>query len=438
MKKILNISLILLIVLTLSGCTNSEDKGLFFKVNGEDTIYLLKGETYHDLGFVAKDEGIDISSYVTVNNLVNTSEAGSYIITYILDYEGKETVITRTVYVEYQNPSCTLIEGTNILECSESWSSYLNTLITIDIYFDRTTTLDSEVIFHNMLNIIAKYHMLSDKYNSYSGLVNLKTINDNPEETHQLSDELFTLISYSLENQKDLEDYFNIALGPVINIWHDYRENCLVNEICEVPDHQMLFSQKDYTLSKNIILDEENKTITMQENMSLDLGEITKGYISKMLIDYLNSLPLEGYLLNNGESNVSVGGTNPKRENGKFVIGITNPVDISSLYEVIVINDGDQIVTSGDYQQYYMVDDVLYHHIISNTTLVPESYCHSVSVVYSDPALADIYSTALFLMSIHDGLDFVNNIDGLEAIWYGIDGKTYYSENFKLLYLQPY
>ncbi len=438
MKKILNISLILLIVLALTGCTNNENKGLFFKVNGEDTIYLFKGETYRDLGFTAKDDGVDISSYVTVNNLVNTNEIGTYIITYTLDYQGKEKVITRTVYVEYENPSCTIIEGTNILECSKSWSSYLNTLITIEIYFDRDTTLSSEEIFHEMTKIIAKYHMLSDKYHTYSGLVNLKTINDAPEETHQLSDELFTLISYSLENQETVDNYFNIALGPVINIWHDYRENCLVNDVCEVPDHHTLFSQKGYTVPANIILDEENKTITMQEKMSLDLGGVAKGYISEKLINYLNSLPLEGYLLNNGESNVSVGGTNPKRENGKFVIGITNPVNISSLYEVIVINDGDQVVTSGDYQQYYMVDDTLYHHIISNTTLMPESYCHSVSIVYSDPALADIYSTALFSMTIRDGLEFVNSIDGLEAIWYSTNGNIYYSDNFKLLYLHPY
>jgi len=38
-------------------------------------------------------------------------------------------------------------------------------------------------------------------------------------------------------------------------------------------------------------------------------------------------------------------------------------------------------------------------------------------------------------MSIEDGQAFVNSIDGMEAIWFGLDGTIYYSENFEEDYL---
>jgi thiamine biosynthesis lipoprotein len=82
-----------------------------------------------------------------------------------------------------------------------------------------------------------------------------------------------------------------------------------------------------------------------------------------------------------------------------------------------------------------MVGDELYHHIINPNTLMPERYSRSVSIATSDPALADLYSTAIFTMTIEDGLAFVNSIDGLEAIWYTMDDTIVMSDNFEADYL---
>jgi len=435
MKKTLNIILLILLTLTLTGCKNSETDKVIFDLFGEETIYLTKGDAFTDLGFVAKDSGVDISEYVVVNNPVDSEQVGTYTITYTLTYQDEETVLFRTVYVQYLNAACSLIEGTDTLECYKNWSSYLHTVVTVKIYFKQNDNINSLEVFNEMEDIIALYHKLSDKYDTYDGYVNIKTINDDPTTTHTVTPELFALISFTLDNQKDVSAYYNAALGPVLEIWHDYRENCLVNHICEVPLTQDLVDASAYTNPNNIILDEENYTITMTENMSLDLGGVSKGYISNLLITYLDSLELDGYLINNGESNISIGGTHPTRESGQFLLAITDPTYSLPYYATIYLTNGDQLVTSGDYQQYYMVGDTLYHHIVSNTTLMPERNCRSVSVVFSNPALADIYSTAIFLMTIEDGQAFVNNIDGLEAIWYDLDGTIYFSENFEEMYL---
>jgi len=38
-------------------------------------------------------------------------------------------------------------------------------------------------------------------------------------------------------------------------------------------------------------------------------------------------------------------------------------------------------------------------------------------------------------MTIEEGKAFVNAIDGLEAIWYDIDGTVHFSDNFEEDYL---
>ena len=344
------------------------------------------------------------------------------------------------------NQECDLIEGTTILECNTTWSSYLHTVVRLRLYILEDSTLNNIDVYDEVESIISFYHDISDKYYNYDGVVNVKTINDDPTALHVISEELFDLIEFSLDHQDEVDNLFNIALGPVLKVWHDYRDNCNLSNICELPTLEELEAQEIYTNPDDIIMDRENLTITMSEFMSLDLGGVSKGYISGVIIDYLDTLDLNGYLLNNGESNITIGGTHPTRNSGEFLIAVMNPDYDYTIpkedpdykppyYATVYLGDGDQLVTSGDYQQNFIVDGELYHHIINVETLFPERFSRSVSIVFEDPALADLYSTAIFSMSIEDGILFVDGVDGLEAIWYGIDGTIYFSANFETDYL---
>ena len=442
MKRILSISLLLLLSLLLAGCKDSEDDidpiydNVIFDTFGEDEITITEGIKYFDIGFIAKDSGVDIQEFVTVDNPVDTSVPGSYDITFTLDYHDKITVLTRTVIVLYRNAGCSVVDDTELIECYQNWSSYLHTAVTLKIYFNNNEFINASDVFDEVENILALYHQISDKYDTYEGYVNVKTINDNPTDTHVILPELFELISFTIEKQDDVDDLFNLALGPVLQIWHDYREDCLLNSVCAVPEMNDLVDASLFTNPDDIIMNSENYSITMGEGMSIDLGGVSKGFISGKIIEYLDSINLSGYLLNNGESNISIGGTHPTREGGKFILAITDPTFNLPYYATVYLEDGDQLVTSGDYQQYYMVGDDLYHHIIHNDTLMPERNSRSVSIIYSDPAISDLYSTAIFLMPIEEGIEFIDGIDGLEGIWYGMDGTIHFSQNFEELYLQ--
>ena len=68
---------------------------------GENTVYVQKGESYTEAGYMAQDgcDG-DITDRVTVSGDVDTSTAGSYILTYeVKDSSGNEASMQRTVRV---------------------------------------------------------------------------------------------------------------------------------------------------------------------------------------------------------------------------------------------------------------------------------------------------------------------------------------------------
>lgn len=418
--------------MTLSGCKNDD---ILFDLIGGDEVGLNVGDTWTDPGFIVKDDTVDISDYVVVYGEVDTTTAGIYEISYTLVYDGSTIEKIRTVTVGAFNSNCDIIEDTDLMSCGVVWTSYLNTVVKLTLYVDQDTDVNTDIIFDDIEEILEYYTVYSDKYTGYSEAVNVYAINQDPSATHVIDERLFNLIEFTKEHQAEVNNLFNMALGPVLQIWHDYRENCTLNGICEVPDMADLQNANLHTDVSKVILDRDNLTITMEESMGLDLGGVSKGYVSREIIDYLDTYTLHGYLLNNGESNISIGGSHPTRENEKFVIAIIDPTYNLPYYATVYLGAGDQLVTSGDYQKYYMVDDVSYHHIINPNTLMPVYYSRSVSIITSDPALADLYSTAIFNMTIEEGQTFVNGIEGLEAVWYASDGTIYFSENFESQYL---
>ena len=91
------------------------------------------------------------------------------------------------------------------------------------------------------------------------------------------------------------------------------------------------------------------------------------------------------------------------------------------------------IVTSGDYERYYTVDGVNYHHIIDKDTLMPSAYFRSVTIIVKDSGFADALSTALFSMPYEVGRALIDSISGAEAMWITTDGKTYMTDGFRAL-----
>lgn len=337
------------------------------------------------------------------------------------------------------------VEG--VYKCTQTWSSTFDTSISLTLYLGPEERYEVEEIFDAVETLLVHYHQLFDKYYAYDGVTNVYTINENSPSATTLDSDLYEAIDYVLQHEKDIksngDSIFNIALNPVLKLWHDVRESTecstnLTSTTCPIPDSSVF--DTDFPVDPNdIILDETHHTIAFaKEGMSIDLGGFGKGYAAEKVTDFLDTLSIN-YLLNAGNSNVKSGGINPNNNDGFYYIALLTPTfdPFSSDYYVILkMPEAMSVVTSGNYQRYVIgeSDQRYYHHIIDPRTYYPGGdleHPTAVTVFYEDGGLADIYSTAVYLLGYDEGLTFVESKPGLEAIWYHGDGSVTYSSGFE-------
>ncbi len=309
--------------------------------------------------------------------------------------------------------------------------------------FDTVTTIvgyaDNKEEFTGYAQMIydklKEYHELYDIYNSYEGINNIKTINDNAGIAPVKVDQrIIDLLELSKKDYDLSEGKKNIAMGAVLSIWHDYRTEGLDDpENAKLPPMDLLKEKAKHTDINDVIIDEEASTVYLKDSqMSLDVGSIAKGYATEQVCEYVAA---NGFT----HGTVSVGGNvrtiGSKLVDGKeepWHIGIQNPDTESpdtNLY-ILALQDYS-LVTSGVYERYYTVDGKQYHHIIDPDTLMPADKYLSVSIVCKDSGMADSLSTAIFIMSYEDGLKLIESLEDTEALWVFKDGTQKYSSGFQ-------
>ncbi len=282
---------------------------------------------------------------------------------------------------------------------------------------------------------LTEYHQLYDIYNNYEGINNLKTINDNAGKAPVKVDErLLSLIKFAKQQYYATNGKINIAFGPVLAIWHDYRTRGIENpEEAELPPRKLLLNAAQHTDIEGVIINEEASTVFLKDpQMRLDVGAVAKGYAVERVVQELESQGVTSLILSVGGNVRTIGGKPGKRGTEPWRIGIKNPDEDSPDTELCSIAVTDQsVVSSGSYERYYTVDGIRYHHIIDPRTLMPAAYVTSVTIVCQDSGLADVLSTAVFNMPYEEGRAFIEGIDGVEALWVTNTGQVRYTDGFK-------
>ena len=294
--------------------------------------------------------------------------------------------------------------------------SYFDTYINVKIYSNSSKKANEAL--DEIDKIYSEYHKLTDRYNSYQGITNLYTINNNVlnEEYLKIDKKLYELIEYGINMYKWSNGKVDISMGNVIDIWKGYREAGI-----SIPTIEEL----KYVNYNNINEIELKDNKIKNNNLNIDLGSISKGFATKKVGEYLESIGLKKYLINAG-GNVLTGESYKK---DKYKIGLENPNNQNDIYKIIKV-ENEAVVTSGGYLRYYEYNGTKYHHIIDPDTLFPANNVKSVTIITKDSAYADFLSTYLFLLPLEDGKKYVDELDNVEAIWYLNDDTTVTSKGF--------
>ena len=279
------------------------------------------------------------------------------------------------------------------------------------------------------------YHQLYDIYNNYPNLNNMKTINDQAGKSPVIVDEkIIDLLLFSKEMYHSTEGKVNIALGPVLKLWHDYREQGENDPLkAKLPPMDQLEAANEHCDIDGLIIDETAKTVFLRDpKMRLDVGAIAKGYSVERISEFASSIGFSDGLISVGGNIKVVGYKGEDRE--LWSIGIQNPDRDSEQKDLFVTHlTGESLVTSGDYLRYYTVEGKRYHHIIDPETLFPATYFAAVTIITPDSGMGDALSTAIYNMPFEEGLSYIENLDDTEAVWVYSDGSTKFSSGFESL-----
>lgn len=277
---------------------------------------------------------------------------------------------------------------------------------------------------------------LFDKYNNYEGLNNLKTINDNagiqPVEVDQA---LIDLIQFAKEYYTITQNTFDISMGSVLEVWHNYRdEGKLLNssdpaQYGRVPTLEELQIAKECVSWDFIEVNDENNTVYINNPCaSLDVGGIAKGFAADIVVEKLIEAGLETAIINIGDSSIITIGTKPNGD--EWGVGIAQPkknvLIADSSVDTLYFEGSIHISTSGDNQNYYIAEgDITYHHLIDPSTLYPVvTSLHSVTIATSlSAAAAEALSKAMFILPYDEALSLLNKLkaenpnDVIDAVW---------------------
>lgn len=237
----------------------------------------------------------------------------------------------------------------------------------------------------------------------------------NRDGSSTLSADTKELLSRSLDFAAETGGLLEPTIEPVMNAWGFTTKNYRVPSQDELKE---LLSHVDYRQ-----VEITGDTLTLPENVQIDLGAIAKGYTSARVMDVFRDAGLTSGIISLG-GNVQALGHKP--DGSLWRVGIQDPKDSQNVIAIVEIAD-EAVITSGTYQRYFEQDGVTYHHIIDPRTGYPaDSGLTSVSIISKDGTLADAMSTSLFIMGAEKAGEFwKEHRDEFDAIMMDEDGTVY-------------
>ena len=302
--------------------------------------------------------------------------------------------------------------------------TYFDTVVSVYSYADENNT-EFEKNTEDLKMIFDRYNRLLDIYNSYSGINNLCTINENAgKEPVEVDYDLIEFLLWAKKMYETTGGETDITMGSVLSLWHDAR----YADIHYLPDADALKEASLHTGFDKLEINELQHTVLIKDPYSsLDAGALGKGYAAEKAAQYLEEKGIDSYVLNLG-GNVRLIGSKPGKED--WVVGIKDPSDPGNI-AVKISCSNTSCVTSGAYERYFEFNGVRYSHVIDRDSLFPSANFESVSVITQDSGLADALSTALFCMSYEDGLVLVQSLQ-VQCIWIFNDGSVKYTDGLKI------
>ena len=264
---------------------------------------------------------------------------------------------------------------------------------------------DPEALLDQCFDLINSLEQLFSRTMEGSDVWNINHAEGRPV---TVSEQTADLIRFSLSWCDLTGGALDITIAPVSSLWDFTGETQLI------PDEDALKDALRHVDYRCVTVEENTVTLSDPDAM-LDLGAVAKGYASDLIKELLEENGCGSALINLGGNIMTVG---EKTDGSAWNIGIRRPFsDAEDAIEAVPAADLS-VITSGSYERYFYADGRLYHHILDpQTGMSADTGLSGVSIISSSGAVGDALSTACFVMGPEKGLELIESLPGIEALF---------------------
>jgi len=242
---------------------------------------------------------------------------------------------------------------------------------------------------------------IEDLFTIYGEVANsVKAFNASPVNTVvKLDDEVADILDIALKIKRQSRGVFDPALGKLNLLWGF----SLPDPPDAPPSAQAI---KEAIPPVRCIERRSRGWVRTDVRCQLDFGAIAKGYAIDRGIAILQKNGIRNAIVNAGGDIRLIGrhGEKPWR------IGIRHPRDKAEVVATLELEGDVSVVTSGDYERYFIYNSQRYHHILDPKTGWPATALQSATVIAPNATLADAWSTALFIPG-KEGISLMDNMN---------------------------
>ncbi|WP_416306171.1 DUF2271 domain-containing protein [Neptunicella sp. SCSIO 80796] len=243
-----------------------------------------------------------------------------------------------------------------------------------------------------------------------------------------LAEELIQVVSLCEQWRESSQHAFSCRMGNLEQLWQQ------AEQLQQVPDRVAVRYQARDIDRQTLKVDTELQGIDLGEHIALAPSGLAKGYIIDKASDYLRQLlpEMQGLKLDIGgdayywghsaaSSSWNVAIATPNRLNDD------NSGQINSMSVQLA---SKAIASSGHNSRFFEIQRRRFSHILTPKDGWPMDNAPSAVVIANDATTADAVATALSTQPAMQGLDWVNSLDGVEALIMLADGTNISSDHW--------
>ena len=220
----------------------------------------------------------------------------------------------------------------------------------------------------------------------------IKNLNDSAGNNKfiKITPEVFEMLELAKKYSELTNGAFDVTVGASIDLWRTARKNKILPSDEEIIIAKNLSGYQHLHLNKS-----DNSAMIDTAGIKINLGGIGKGYGADIARKIFIQHKITDGLIDFGTSTIFAF--------GKKKIGLKNPRADNDILEIIEL-ENSALSTSGDYEQFFILNGRRYHHIINPKTGMPvENNIAAVSVIVENNienclTVADILSTSIFVL----------------------------------------